>query len=493
MPEDIRTRFAPSPTGSMHVGNLHTALFAWLTARHAGGRFALRIEDTDELRSSPEALDVIYRGLKWLGLDWDEGPDVGGPFAPYVQSERLGIYEDYLRKLLDQDLAYECYCTPDELEEERQLMRARGLPPRYSGRCAALTAEQREALRAEGREPCIRFRVKQTGSTIVHDLIQGDVTYDNALVADTVIWKTSSFPTFHFAVVVDDHLMQISHVIRGVEHLPNTQIHLQLQEALGFTSPQYAHLPIILGEDRTKLSKRHGAVAVTDYGVLGYLPEAMLNFLALLGWSPGDETETLSRDEIIERFTLEACSKAPAVFDFKKAKWMNGEYIKRGDTDHLVSLVLPRIQKAGLFERDPTPERLAWLRQVVQLMQERTKLLTVFEGWARYFFTDEYEYEERARKQWLGNPETAPVLEALAERLGALEQWNCETIEVAVRALATDLDVKAAKVIHPCRAAVTGTTVGPSLFHLLELLPQDTVVTRLTKTAALVAAGELTS
>jgi glutamyl-tRNA synthetase len=475
----------------MHVGNLHTALFSWLTARSQGGTFVLRIEDTDEVRSTAEALDVIYNGLRWLGLDWDEGPDCGGPHAPYVQSERLDIYHHYLKRLEEQGRVYKCYCTPEELEQERQIMRARGLPPRYSGRCAKLSDAERKALEDEGRPACVRFRVKETGSTVIHDLIQGDVTYENALIADTVIVKTSGYPTFHFAVVVDDALMEITHVVRGVEHLPNTQIHIQLQEALGFPTPQYAHLPIILGEDRTKLSKRHGAVAVTDYAAQGYLPDAMFNFLALLGWAPGGEEEYLTREQIVERFSLSACSKAPAIFDLKKAEWLNGEHIKRADPEQLVAHVLPRLQAAGLFEPDPTPERRAWLRKVVALMQERTRLLTVFEGWARYFFTDDYEYDDRAREQWLSKPETAPVLEKLADRLEKLTDWTSESIEVCVRELAAELGLKAASVIHPCRAAVTGTTVGPSLFHLLELLPQASVVARLRRTAELVAAGKL--
>lgn len=491
MPDHVRTRFAPSPTGYMHVGNLHTALFEWLTARHAGGTFVLRIEDTDEVRSTPEAEDVIFQGLRWIGLDWDEGPDVGGPFAPYVQSQRLDIYRGYLDKLFAADMAYECYCTPEELEEQRQVQRARGVPPRYNGRCATLTDTQKQAYRDEGRRPCIRFRVKDTGVTTIADIIQGEVSYDNDLIADSVIFKTSGFPTFHFAVVVDDALMQITHVVRGVEHLPNTQIHMQLQEALGFPTPQYAHLPIILGEDKTKLSKRHGATSVTDYEAMGYLPEALFNFLALLGWSTGDEDEVVGREEIIKRFSLEACSKAPAVFDLKKAEWMNGEYVQRIGREELVAAVLPRIQAAGLFEASPTPERLKWLGDVCDLMRERAKLLTVFEQWASYFFTDDYPYEDRARSKWLGKAETAPVLRALASKLAAAASWDAESLEAAVRELAEELGVKAAEVIHPCRAAVTGTTVGPSLFHLLELLPRETVVSRIDRTAGLVAAGEL--
>lgn len=491
MSDHVRTRFAPSPTGYMHIGNLHTALFEWLTARHAEGTFVLRIEDTDEVRSTPQALDVIYQGLRWLGLDWDEGPDVGGPCAPYVQSERLDIYKSYLDKLLADGIAYECYCTPEELEEQRQVQRARGLPPKYTGRCANLTEAQRREFRDQGRRPCIRFRVKQEGSTVIPDLIQGEVTYENSLIADAVIVKTSGFPTFHFAVVVDDALMQISHVVRGVEHLPNTQIHMQLQEALGFPTPSYAHLPIILGEDKTKLSKRHGATSVTDYEQMGYLPEALFNFLALLGWSTGDEDEVIGRAEIVGRFSLEGCSKAPAVFDLKKAEWMNGEYIQRMPAEDLVAAVLPRIQARGLFETDPTPERLAWLTKVVELMRERTKLLTVFEQWASYFFTEEYEYEDRARSKWLGKMQTAPVLRALAAKLAGLASWDAECLEGAVRELAEELGKKAAEVIHPCRAAVTGTTVGPSLFHLLELLPKATVTGRLCRAAELVEAGKL--
>ncbi len=478
----VRVRFAPSPTGFMHIGNVHTALFNYLFARKEGGQFILRIEDTDELRSTPEALDVIYGGLKWLGLEWDEGPDIGGPYAPYIQSERLEIYQHYVQTLLDKGLAYRCYCTPEELEERRQIMQARGLPPRYDGRCR--TAEPQE-----GKPYCIRFKMKEIGKTIINDLIQGEVVYENALVGDPVICKTSGFPTYHFAVVVDDYLMKITHVIRAVEHLPNTQIHLQLQEALGFPSPQYAHLPIILGTDRTKLSKRHGAVSVVEYQQQGYLPEAMFNFLALLGWSPGTTEEILSREQIIERFSLEACSKSPAVFDPEKAEWINGEYIKRLDDEELARRLLPFLREAGLFEAEPTPERWHWLVRVVGLMKERVRLLTTFTTWARYFFTDDYEYEPRAIESWLARPDTEGKLVALAERLSALEEWNAETIEAAVRQLAAEHGLKAAEMIHPLRAAVTGTPIGPSLFHLLELLPQETVIRRLQRTAQLCREG----
>ncbi len=491
MSEQIRTRFAPSPTGSMHVGNAHTALFNWLFARNNGGAVVLRIEDTDELRSTPEALDVIYGGLKWLGIDWDEGPDIGGPYGPYIQSQRLELYEQKVNELVEQGKAYRCYCTPEEVQQRREIMRAQGLPPKYDSRCRTLTEEDCAELSAEGRQPCTRFKMKQTGNTIVNDIIQGEVVYDNNLCGDPVILKQSGFPTFHLAVVVDDAAMSITHVIRGAGHLPNTQIHLQLQEALELPHPRYAHLPLILGEDRTKLSKRHGAVSVMEYQELGYLPEAMFNFLVLLGWSPGDEQEIMPRDEIVSRFSLEACNKAASVFDLKKAEWMNGEYMKQMEPAELAERVHPWLVAAGLIEEELFGKRWQWLIKIVELMQERAKLLKTYTTWARYFFTDDYEYENRARKKWLNKEATVDVLERLGDGFEALDEWNAETVESVIRGLAEEMGLSAGKVIHPCRAAVTGTTIGPSLFHLLVLLARDDVVARLRRTARLSRDGEL--
>ncbi len=485
----VRVRFAPAPTGYMHVGNVHTALFNWLFARHYGGKFILRIEDTDELRSTPEALEHIYKGLKWLGLDWDEGPDIGGPYGPYIQSQRLHIYRKYVDQLLEKGLAYPCFCTPEELEQRRRLMLARGQPPRYDGRCRELSEEERQRLIAEGRPYAINFKVREVGTTVVHDLIKGEVRFDNALMGDFVILKRSGYPTYHLACVVDDHLMKITHVIRAEEHLANTPRHIQLQEALGFETPKYAHLPIILGPDRTKLSKRHGAASMLEYAEMGFLPEAMFNFLALLGWSPGDDREIMSREEIIEKFTLEGCSKSPSIFDIRKAEWMNGEYMALLPPEEIARRLHPFLVKAGLFEENPTPERWQWLARVVALMRERAKLLTTYVTWARYFFTDDYEFEARAIRKWLLDEERADVLEKLAERYEALEEWDAEAIEKATRGLAEELGVKAAQVIHPCRAAVTGTTIGPSLFHLLELLDKDDVVRRLRRAAELIRSG----
>jgi len=487
----VRVRFAPSPTGALHVGGAHTALFTWLFARHEGGKFVLRIEDTDEVRSTEESLAAIYDGLSWLGIDWDEGPDVGGPFGPYIQSERLERYNEQVERLLEDSRAYPCYCTPEELEERREIMRKRGIPPRYDGRCRNLTEDERQRLEAEGRKPCINFRVREGGTTVVKDLIRGEVGFDNALMGDFVIRKTSGYPTYHLAVVVDDYLMDISHVIRAEEHLSNTPRHLQLMEALDFEPPQFAHLPIILGTDRTKLSKRHGAVNLLDYQEQGFLPEAMRNFLALIGWSTGTEQEVLDLEELIEQFTLESVSKSPGIFDLEKATWLNGEYLKRADAEHVTDLVEPLLQAEGLIGPELPAERREWLVRVVDLMKERTRLLTDFLSWARYFFTDDYPYDERARKKWLSREEVPDRLEMLADRLEALGTWDVDGIEQAVRGVAEELEVSAAKVIHPCRSAVTGQTIGPSLFHLMELLPQETVVARLRRTAGLSRAGEL--
>lgn len=488
---EVRTRFAPSPTGNLHVGGAHTALFAWLFARHEGGKFVLRIEDTDEVRSTDESLAAIYDGLRWLGIDWDEGPDVGGPYAPYIQSERLEIYEDYIDRLIESGRAYRCFCTPEELEERREIQRARGMPPRYDRACVDLPEDQIQTWLAEGKPYCVRFRVEDEGTTVINDVVRGEVSFDNEVLGDFVIRKTSGYPTYHMAVVVDDYLMKITHVIRAEEHLSNTPSHVQLMEALGFDVPVFAHLPLIMGTDRTKLSKRHGAVNLMDYKEQGFLPEAMRNFLALIGWSPGTDEEILDLQQLIDRFTLEGVSKSPGIFDLEKATWLNGEYLKRADAEYLTELLLPMLREHGLIEDDLSPERRQWLVDVVDLMKERTRLLKDFVTWGRYFFTEDFPYDNRARKKWLSREEVPERLEMLAERIEALETWDVDSIEQAIRGLADELEVSASKIIHPCRAACTGQTIGPSLFHLMELLPQDSVVRRLRKAAELGRAGEM--
>ncbi len=489
MSDQVRVRFAPSPTGSLHVGHAHTALFNWLFARHHGGSMILRIEDTDEVRSTEQSMNAIYSGLKWLGIDWDEGPDVGGPHAPYIQSERLDIYNGYYDQLLESGRAYRCYCTPEELEERREVMRARGLPPRYDNRCRNLGDDERKTFEDEGREAAVRFAMKDVGSTVIKDIIRGDVAHDNSLLGDLIIRKTSGFPTYHFSVVCDDHLMDVTHIIRGEDHIANTIAHMQLQEALGFGTPQYAHLGLLLGMDRQKLSSRHGAVDLAEYEEMGMLPQAMVNFFALLGWSTGNEEEVLAVEEIVSRFDLDRVSKSPSVFDLEKCEWLNGQQIRIAPMQQLVGLIHPMLVEAGLIEAELTQERREWLCKVIDLMRDRMRTLKVLANWASYFFTDDFEYEERARKKWLRKEATPATLDKLAEDLGALTDWNEQSLEAAVRGVAEALEVGGGKAIHPCRAAVSGTTVGPSLFHMLELLPQDTVVARVKRTAEMCRAG----
>ncbi|MDA8219621.1 MAG: glutamate--tRNA ligase, partial [Dehalococcoidales bacterium] len=327
--DNVRVRFAPSPTGTPHIGNVRTALFNWLFARHHGGKFVLRIEDTDVARRVPGAIEAIMDGLRWLGLDWDEGPEVDGPLGPYFQSERLHLYRQYAAQLVEQGHAYYCYCSPERLAEMRAEQERRKESVGYDRRCRYLSPADREEAEASGVTPVVRFAMPLEGETTYHDLLRGDVTIQNSVLDDFVILKSDGYPTYHFAVVVDDHHMHISHVLRADEWIPSTPRHVLLYRALGWDLPRFAHLPIILGPDRSKLSKRHGATSITAYREEGYLPEALVNFLALLGWSYDGVTEVFSREDLIARFDLDRVGKTAAVFDREKLEWMNGYYIRQ--------------------------------------------------------------------------------------------------------------------------------------------------------------------
>jgi len=483
MSQAVRVRFAPAPTGALHVGGVRTALFNWLFARKHQGVFVLRIEDTDEARSTEESLRRILEGFGWVGLDWDEGPDVGGPFGPYLQSQRLDVYQPYFEKLLQAQTAYPCYCTPEELAARREQMEARGLPPRYDGRCRRLPAADRERLESEGRPVCLRFRMPETGSVEFEDLVHGRKTWENSALDDFVVRKSSGFPTYNFACVVDDALMHISHVIRAEQHLSNTPRQVHLVRALGFEPPLYAHVSHVLAPDRSKLSKRHGATDINEFRELGYLPEAMVNFLALLGWSTGDEQEIMSRQELIQRFDLARAGKSGAIFDLKKLDWMNGQYLNAMPTDELARRALPVLVRAGLMAAEPGTEELAYLRQVLELMRERLKTLNDLTSLGGFFFRDEVEPDEKAQGKWLSKSWVAEVLTAVAEALEALPEFTLETVEHALRGVAEQLGRPASEVIHPTRAAVSGMTMGPSLFHLLVVLGRSRVVLRLRRAA----------
>jgi glutamyl-tRNA synthetase len=488
-PEPPRVRIAPSPTGGLHVGVVRTALFNWLFARRHGGAFVLRIEDTDEARSTEESLNAIIKGFQWIGLVWDEGPDVAGPYGPYIQSERLDIYEEHFEKLLADDAVYRCFCTPEELAERRKQQTAAGRPPMYDRRCRRLSAREAEELAAEGRPACLRFRMPEDGNTHFDDLVFGSMQFQNPTIDDFVIRKTSSWPTYNFACVVDDYLMKISHVIRAEQHLSNTPRQVQLLKALGYEPPIYAHVPHVLAPDRTKYSKRHGATDLSEFGQQGYLPEAMLNYLALLGWSTGDEQELMSADELIGRFDLGRVGKAGGIFDIEKLSWMNGQYIRQMPPADLAEQLMPALQAEGMLPETLTDEQRDYAERVAELMAERLRTLSDIVELGAYFFSDEITYDDKAKSKWLRKEATPETLERLADALETLDEFSVEAIEEVARGLAEEMGVSAAKVIHPARAAVSGMTFGPSLFHLLELVGQERVVSRLRKAAELSRAG----
>lgn len=472
----MRVRFAPSPTGYLHVGGARTALFNWLFARHQGGVFVLRIEDTDRLRSSEESTGGILSSLRWLGLDWDEGPEVGGEYEPYFQMQRLPFYRAVVEQFLDQEKAYYCYCTQQELVARRKAARTEGRAPGYDRRCRYLSRRERAAFEAENGKPAVRFAIPLDGETIVDDLIRGRVRFANEQLDDLVIMKADGIPTYNFAVVVDDILMKISHVIRADEHLANTPRQIRIYEALGSPVPRFAHVSMILGEDRTKLSKRHGATSLSDYRDSGYLPEAMFNFLALLGWAHDDKTEIMTRDQIIERFMLEKVNPAPAVFSKDKLDWMNGVYVRTLRPEELATSLLPFLEKAGLKTDKETVLRL------VPLIQERIKVLGDAVDLVDFFFQEEMSYDPRLL---LGKKmEAADSLDALKrahEVLDRLLTFDEEILERTLRDLAKQLELKAGQLFGVIRVAVTGKKVAPPLFGTLSILGKERVLSRISK------------
>jgi glutamyl-tRNA synthetase len=479
----IRVRFAPSPTGFPHIGNIRTAIFDWLFARHEGGTFVLRIEDTDKARQVPGSLEEIMYVLRWMGMNWDEGPEVGGDYGPYFQSERLDIYHKYAKQLIDDGHAYYCYCTAERLDEMRKQQQAEGKPTGYDRHCRHLSAEEKAKLESEGAKRVVRFAMPESGTTTYYDFIRGELSFDNSLQDDFVMLKSDGFPTYNFASVIDDTLMKISHVIRGEEYISSMPKYVHLYAALGWEQPAWVHVPLILGPDRSKLSKRHGAVNFKSYIDDGYLPETMINYLALLGWSAAEDQDLYSIDELIERFTLEGIINHPAVFDSQKLLWMNGVYIRQADLDRLMELIIPYLQKANLVSENPTEVDKVYLRRVTALIQDRLKVLSEAPEWADFFLVKEPAYDPKAVDKWLKKPEAPELLRHVADRLENLGDWTIESIESTVREAGTEVGAEGGKVIHPVRVAATGRTVGPGLFEILEVLGKDRVVSRLRKAA----------
>jgi glutamyl-tRNA synthetase len=478
----VRTRFAPSPTGFLHIGGARTTLYNWLYARHHGGEFVLRIEDTDEVRSTDDSVTAILDSIKWLGLNWDEGPVDGhsdkGAHAPYYQMKRVDIYRRHMDQLIAAGRAYRCYCTKEELDEMRRLAQLEKRPPRYDGRCRALTDEGRRELEAAGKKWSVRFKMPADGATIVDDKIRGKVSFENALQQDFVIWKTTDGPTYNFAVVIDDHLMEITHVIRGDEHLSNTPSQIQIYYALGWTPPAFAHLSMILGPDGSKLSKRHGATSVLEYRDQGYLPHTMRNYLALLGWSNSESQQLFTDADLIAKFGLEGCQKSPATFDTVKLQWMNGEYIRQTPLPELEALAEPFLAKAGL-KGLPGPE----LKKVLSLEHEKFKLLSEIPGLVDFFYKP-VEFTPKAMDKVLKAPGAKEVLLGLAAALKDFAPFEDKALEARIRAFCEEKGLKTGQVFHPLRAAVSGRTEGPTLFLMLEVLGRDAVLARLSEAAA---------
>ncbi len=474
----IRVRMAPSPTGMMHVGNARTALFNYLFTRHHGGVFVLRIEDTDAQRNSDEFETVIYEAIKWLGLETDESPLQGGAFEPYRQSGRSEFYNRYLQQLLESGAAYHAFETTEELAAMKAEQAANKQPPRYNGAHRDLTSEQRTKFEAEGRKPVVRFRVLE-GETTWPDLVRGDIKWNNKEIDDFVIAKSDGGATYNFACVVDDALMKISHVIRGEDGLSNTPRQLMIYKALGFDVPQFAHLPFLLGRDRSKLSKRHGPVSLLEFRDNGILPDAMFNYLALLGWNPGggETQEIFSRDELIEKFSLEGVNKAGAIFDVEKLQWMNVQYLKQMPIDQFIELARPFLSEINL------EDDIEYSKDALDMARERIHNISDINGAATYFFRDDYKIDQAGATKHLTDV-SLPRLKQLREKFAALPAWNHDAVEGAIRGLATELTIKPAELIHPSRMAVSGRTVGPSVFELLSLLGRERVLRRFDETAA---------
>ena len=460
----IKVRFAPSPTGYLHLGGARTAIFNWLFARSQRGSFLLRIEDTDRSRSTKDSILEILEAMEWLELDWDEGP--------YRQTERMEIYGREVQRLIKDGKAYCCYCTPEELEERRKKAMEEGRMPRYDGRC-------RERMEPKaGVKPVVRLKVDQEGETVIQDLIKGEVVYPNAQLDDFILVRSDGTPTYNFVVVVDDALMGITHVIRGDDHLNNTPKQIQLYKALGYQPAEFAHVPMILGPDKTRLSKRHGATSVLAYREKGYLPEALFNFLVRLGWSHGDQ-EIFSKNELLEYFSLSQVGKSPAIYNPDKLLWLNAHYIKTGETRRIAKLLLPFLKREGLLEDGKEPE-MEVLCAVVDTLKERAKTLEEMAKMATFYFQTPEKYDPKGEKKFL-TIKVLPYLEGLAEELDMLNSFSEAEIQNSFDRVMERFNIKLKDLAQPCRVALTGKTVSPGIFEMIAVLGKEETLARINR------------
>jgi len=482
--KEIRVRFAPSPTGPFHIGGARSALFNWLLAKKYGGKLVMRIEDTDLDRSTKESEENINEALAWLGITWDEGVDVGGPYGPYRQTERLNTYRAYTEQLLAEGKAYHCYCSEDELEAARQEQHGRGETPRYNGRCRQLTETEIAQFVQEGRRPTVRFHVLENKQIVFKDMVRDTISFDSNGVGDFVIVKSDGIPVYNYAVVIDDALMHITHVIRGEEHLSNTPRQVVLYEALGFTPPEFGHISLILAKDRSKMSKRHGATSVDQYRKLGYLPEAIVNYLALLGWSPVGEEEFFSLHQLIEQFSMERVAKSPAVFDVDKLNYISAQYIKKASPEVVTELALPHLREAGYIGAEISTIEKAWLIAVVGELREYISYGAGIGNHIDIFFKDDIKFENEEAAEIMRDTDIPQVMDSFREKLQALEVVDAPSVKALLKSITKELKLGGKKVFMPIRVVLTGKMHGPDLDKIISLIGRERILARLEATLA---------
>jgi glutamyl-tRNA synthetase len=487
-----RLRFAPSPTGFQHIGGFRTALFSWLHARHTGGQFILRIEDTDTARTIDGAVDDFIAGLNWLGMPYDEGPIIGGPYGPYYQVQRKALYQHYTSQLIESGHAYPCYCTPERLEQMRKEQEAKKLPPRYDHHCRYLTAEERAANEAAGLTWTVRFAMPLDGETVVHDPLHGDMVFKNSDLNDMVILKSDGLALYHMAHLVDDHLMGITHVLRGEEWISSAPLHVQIYKALGWTPPLFYHLPSVLGKDKKKLSKRRNAPSWSDFKREGFLPEAVFNFMALLGWSYDDKTEFFTSEELIKVFSLERVGISGGIYDPDKLLWMNGTYIRKLPLDELVTRTLPYLERpaeeGGLPDSIARPLDRDYTTKVLRLEQERMKTLGEAASRIAFFYLAELTYDQAVLiEKGMDSARTKDALIHARDFLAGLDTWDATLMETPMREMAKALGLKAGQLFGSVRSAVSGLTATPPLFQMMEVLGRDVTMERIQKAIDMLA------
>lgn len=479
MEKKLKVRFAPSPTGPFHIGGARSALFNWLVARHADGTFLVRIEDTDLKRSTKESEENIKDSLKWLGMNWDEGIDVGGPHGPYRQTERLDLYKKEVQRLLDEGKAYYCYCSAEELEKSRKAQLDAGKTPIYDEHCRHLTEEEKARYEAEGRKPVVRLKVRKDGVFAFDDMVRGHVEFQAAGVGDFIIMKSDGIPVYNFAVVIDDAFMEVTHVIRAEEHLSNTPRQLAIYEALGYKPPKFGHISLILGEDHKKMSKRHGATSVTEYRNMGYLPEAVVNYLALLGWTPKGEQEIFTEEELIKQFSMKRVSSNDAVFDINKLNWINFQYMKKLDADQLYDLIVPFLVKAGYVDAATSEEKKDWLKKVIWFMKDHIYFAGQAAEELKFFFEDMPKITDEDVLAVMKEETSGKLLKAFIEDLKALETFDQAEIKKCFNACMKAQGIKGKAAYEPTRIALTGVTQGPGMFEMMELFGREKTMDRL--------------